>query len=72
MQEYSERSVAYVSINGQIKPVKNPKVKAYLFFDGCSDIWLPKSQTTITNKGEDGYCTVTIPEWLAQKKGLGG
>jgi hypothetical protein len=43
----------------------------------CQQFWLPKSQIrhlTITGKGQIGwqYCRVTIPDWLADEKWLGG
>ncbi len=39
--------------------------KAYLVFDGATEVWLPKS---MTEKNSDG--TFTLPEWLAKDKGL--
>lgn len=38
--------------------------------DGDNNIWVPKSQCelVIGNNGKDG--TLTIPVWLAEKKGL--
>lgn len=33
-------------------------------------IWLPKSQIEIETTGKEGVIVVTLPEWLAAKKGL--
>ncbi len=39
--------------------------RAYLIFDGATEVWLPKSQTELNSDG-----TFTLPEWLAKEKGL--
>ena len=39
--------------------------KAILFYDGARTVWLPRSQIEI-----NGDSTVTMPEWLADDKGL--
>jgi hypothetical protein len=39
--------------------------RAYLIFDGATEVWLPKSQV---ERNDDG--TFTMPEWLAKEKGL--
>lgn len=39
--------------------------RAWLIFDGAREAWVPKSQV---EKNPDG--TFTMPEWLAQEKGL--
>ncbi len=33
-------------------------------------VWLPLSQIEIAPSGFDGIETVTLPEWLAEEKGL--
>ncbi len=33
-------------------------------------VWLPKSQIELNETGVAGIMTVTLPEWLAQDKGL--
>jgi len=38
---------------------------AILIDDGAAKTWLPKSLTQVNDDG-----TVTLPEWLAQEKGL--
>lgn len=35
-----------------------------------TEIWLPRSQIEHTSKDPSGMHIVTIPEWLADKKGL--
>ena len=40
--------------------------KAWLFYDGAREVWLPKSQCEYDP--DDG--TVALPEWLAMEKGL--
>lgn len=39
--------------------------RAWLIFDGGTQVWLPKSQA---ERNDDG--TFTLPEWLAKEKGL--
>lgn len=38
---------------------------------GCPElrVWLPKSQIAVVHQA-DGTAKVTLPEWLAKKKGL--
>lgn len=45
--------------------LKHETDSAFLVFDGFRSVWLPKSQTE--NNG-DG--TFTVPQWLAEEKGL--
>ena len=33
-------------------------------------VWLPRSQIEMQSGDKAGYVTVTMPEWLAQEKGL--
>lgn len=51
-----------VDIEGK---VRNETEKAYLFWDGNVEVWLPKSQCEW-----DGDCVMTMPEWLAVDKEL--
>ena len=46
--------------------------KAVLVHTGIKEqaVWLPLSQIEITPTGFGGIETVTLPEWLAQEKGL--
>lgn len=46
--------------------------QAFLVSDGTPDeaVWVPKSQCELTPTGKPGLHTLTIPEWLAQEKGL--
>ena len=38
--------------------------------DPAKAVWVPKSQVEIEERGPDRFATLTIPEWLATKKGL--
>lgn len=42
-----------------------------LFDDGCTGlkVYLPRSQIAVVHQA-DGTVMVTMPEWLAKKKGL--
>ena len=42
--------------------------RAYLIWDGASQVWFPKSMTEMHKEGRT--TTFTIPQWLAQDKGL--
>ncbi len=42
---------------------------AILFFDGKTEVWLPKSQLEDRSTYSDGV-EITIPAWLAEAKGL--
>ena len=46
--------------------------QAVLVTDGTPEeaVWLPKSQIEIAPADTPGRHTVTLPEWLAQEKGL--
>jgi hypothetical protein len=50
--------------------LKRETEKAYCFFDGVNDIWIPKSQVLKLNKLKGVDCEVAIPEWLAKEKGV--
>lgn len=54
-----------VDVTGE---VRQDREKSILFFDGTREVWLPKSQIEIESKGK--LVEVTMPEWLAQEKGL--
>lgn len=41
----------------------------YVDFGSFSD-WLPKSQTIVEDNGYPGEVKITMPFWLAKKKGL--
>lgn len=51
--------------------VLNRTALAVRVTDGTTDeaVWLPLSQIEI-EPAQSGYHTVTLPEWLAQEKGL--
>ncbi len=54
-----------VDIAGElVEPYETPA--AYRFFDGSRTVWLPKSQC----EWDDEDITMTMPRWLAEKKGL--
>jgi hypothetical protein len=40
--------------------------KAYLIFDGTTEVWLPKSH--VEHDPDNG--TFAMPEWMAKAKGL--
>ena len=46
--------------------------KAWLVTDSepGSAVWIPKSQAELSETAIAGIYTVTLPEWLAQEKGL--
>lgn len=46
--------------------------RAVLFHTGNKEeaAWLPLSQVEVAETGVGGIFTVTLPEWLAQEKGL--
>lgn len=46
--------------------IKVETEKAFLFFDGTKEVWLPKSQC----EWDQDTRTMTMPEWLAMDKGL--
>ena len=43
---------------------------ALLVDDGTKRVWLPTSQIYSIEEEREGYATIEIPEWLAEKKGL--
>lgn len=45
--------------------LKHETANAYLVNDGDKDYWLPKSMTE-----DNGDGTFTIPQWLAEEKGI--
>jgi hypothetical protein len=51
-----------VDLNGEVR-AETPL--AILFYDGKTTEWLPKSHVE-----DNGDGTITLPEWLAQDKGL--
>lgn len=52
-----------VDIPGEIRGETD---KAYRFFDGDKEVWLPKSQV----EWDSFDRTMAMPEWLAKEKGL--
>lgn len=46
--------------------------KAWLVTTSTPDegVWIPKSQAELSETGIPGIQTITLPEWLAQEKGL--
>ena len=56
-----------VDITGEL--VGPATEKAVLFNDGTRSVWLPRSEIDIA-AADNGLAEVTMPEWLAQKKGL--
>jgi len=49
--------------------LKHETDMAYLVNDGDDDIWIPKSQTEMYHLSGVHY-EFTIPEWLAEVKGI--
>jgi hypothetical protein len=43
---------------------------AYLVFDGMNKVWLPKSQVIEKRKIKGRDYEFTIPQWLAELKGI--
>lgn len=58
-----------IDIDGAIEA---RSAKAVLFHTGNKEeaAWLPLSQIEVEETGIGGIVTVTLPEWLAQEKGL--
>lgn len=52
-----------IDVDGEIK---NETEKAWLFFNGEKEIWLPKSQCY----WDPDYKVMRVPEWLCMKEGL--
>jgi hypothetical protein len=46
--------------------VRGETDKAFRFFDGAKEVWLPKSQC----EWDADDRTMAVPEWLATEKGL--
>ncbi len=49
--------------------IKHRTERAALVFDGDIKTWIPLSQCELSSN-LDGTHTLTMPEWLAQEKGL--
>ena len=59
-----------VEVTGEIL-INYPSQKAIRFYDGYRRVWLPRSQIEIEPHEDGGRLSVvTMPEWLALKKGL--
>lgn len=56
----------YVELTGEIR---HETPRAYLFFDGSIEDWIPRSQVESIDFGSDGT-TIVVPEWLAKSKGF--
>ena len=52
-----------VDISGEITVETD---KAWLFYDGAREVWLPKSQCEWDERSKE----MTMPEWLAKEKEL--
>jgi hypothetical protein len=50
--------------------IRRETEKAFCFFDGANEIWIPKSQVIRLDRLKGGDCEVCIPEWLAKEKGI--
>ena len=50
--------------------LKHATAKAYLIDFGNMETWLPKSYSIVEDNGYAGEVKVTIPMWLAERKGL--
>lgn len=38
--------------------------------EDAEPVWVPKSQADIAKRGDGSIVTMTMPEWLAQERGL--
>lgn len=57
-----------VEISGE---VRRETTKAYLWWDGKVEAWVPKSQISDLTEERDGsISSIFIPEWLALEKGF--
>ena len=56
-----------VEIYGRIK---RKTEKAVLIDDESMEVWLPLSQIVISEPNRYRDVTITLPEWLAEKKGV--
>lgn len=52
-----------VDVAGEIR---HETERAYLFYDGAREVWLPKSQVEWDSKDK----IMAMPEWLATEKNL--
>lgn len=58
----------YVELCGEVKVIGD---RAILFFDGVTEIWIPKSQIENPDELEAGVVEeLRVAEWLAKKEGL--
>lgn len=61
-------AVKEVEIEGRVKKQTDA---AYLFDNGKTEAWVPKSQVTDQSEDDRGVIeSIFIPEWLAIDKGL--
>lgn len=49
---------------------RHETASAILVHDGDVQVWLPKSQIEIADSGDGRTIVVTLPQWLAEEKGL--
>lgn len=50
--------------------LKHETAKAYLVNAGGDDVWIPKSQCEFEMGDKPPSGKLTLPEWLAENKGL--
>jgi len=53
-----------------VAELRHETPRAYLIFDGGTEVWLPKSQCEMYDNGVSKFKQFTLPEWLAKEKGL--
>lgn len=49
---------------------RHETASAILVSDGEMQVWLPKSQIEIAESGDGRTIVVTLPQWIAEEKGL--
>lgn len=49
---------------------RHETASAILVHDGDVQVWLPKGQIEIEETGDGKTVIVTLPQWLAEEKGL--
>lgn len=50
--------------------IRAESAKAYLVYDGKTEVWIPKSQVSDDCEENGKITSIFIPEWLATEKGL--
>lgn len=56
-------------IEFELEPIRETD-NAHLLSDGTCEVWIPKSQIEEEETMSNGLLRISIPEWLAEAKGL--